>query len=116
MMKKWLGTMAGEQGQGNFFAWLALPESVPAAGASDPAPTQHIVDAYEMIDGSAVDPNNPYKVEIPGWILLFLDQGRVLKDYYIQLKSIIILAKGWDIIFAKTWEKTYLSSLHVFHL
>lgn len=57
--------MAGEQGQGNFFAWLALPESVPAAGASDPAPTQHIVDAYEMIDGSAVDPNNPYEGRDP---------------------------------------------------
>ncbi|WP_158856531.1 RagB/SusD family nutrient uptake outer membrane protein [Lunatibacter salilacus] len=57
--------MVGEQGQGNFFAWLALPGSVAGAGASDPAPTQHIVDKYEMIDGSEVDPNNPFEGRDP---------------------------------------------------
>ncbi len=57
--------IAGEQGQGNFFAWLALPVSVAAAGASDPAPTQHIIDEYEMIDGSEVDPNNPFEGRDP---------------------------------------------------
>lgn len=57
--------IAGEQGQGNFFAWLALPGGVAAAGASDPAPTQHIIDEYEMIDGSAVDPNNEFEGRDP---------------------------------------------------
>jgi hypothetical protein len=57
--------IAGEQGQGNFFAWLALPGGVAAAGASDPAPTQHIIDEYEMIDGSEVDPNNEFEGRDP---------------------------------------------------
>ena len=52
--------IGGEKGQGNFFAWLGLPVTVAASGASDPAPTQNIVDAYEMIDGSTVDLDNPY--------------------------------------------------------
>lgn len=52
----------GEQSQGNFFAWLGRPQGIKtgADGASDVAPTQQMVDKYEMIDGSEVDPNNPY--------------------------------------------------------
>ncbi|MBY5958004.1 RagB/SusD family nutrient uptake outer membrane protein [Membranicola marinus] len=52
----------GEQGQGNFFAWLGRPQGITtgADGASDVAPTQQMVDKYEMIDGSEVDPDNPY--------------------------------------------------------
>lgn len=57
----------GEQGQGNFFSWLGRPQGIANGmdGASDVAPTQHIVDAYEMIDGSAVDPDNPYEGRDP---------------------------------------------------
>jgi starch-binding outer membrane protein, SusD/RagB family len=54
----------GVLGQGNFGAWLIGPFD-DQSGASSTAPTQHIVDAYEMIDGSAVDPNNPYKGRDP---------------------------------------------------
>jgi len=57
--------IAGEQGQGNFFAWLALPGSVGGAGASDPAPTQHMINEYEMIDGSEVDPSKPFEGRDP---------------------------------------------------
>lgn len=57
----------GEQGQGNFFSWLGRPQGISNGldGASDVAPTQYIVDAYEMIDGSALDPNNPYEGRDP---------------------------------------------------
>jgi starch-binding outer membrane protein, SusD/RagB family len=54
----------GVLGQGNFDAWLNGPFN-DQLGASSTAPTQHIVDAYEMIDGSAVDPNNPYEGRDP---------------------------------------------------
>lgn len=56
--------IGGELGQGNFFAWLGLPQNA-ASGASDPAPTQHIVDKYETLDGSPVDPANPYSNRDP---------------------------------------------------
>jgi hypothetical protein len=58
----------GEQAQGNFFAWLGNPGvgiTTDAGGASCVAPTQNMVDKYEMIDGSKVDPANPYKGRDP---------------------------------------------------
>jgi hypothetical protein len=81
--------IAGELGQGNFFAWLALPETIPAAGASDPAPTQHIVDAYEMIDGSAVDPNNPYDGRDPRLDFTILRPGAYFEGllYPTEIKN-----------------------------
>lgn len=79
----------GEQGQGNFFAWLALPENIPAAGASDPAPTQHIVDKYEMIDGSAVDPGNPYEGRDPRLDFTILRPGAYFEGllYPTEIKN-----------------------------
>lgn len=79
----------GEQGQGNFFAWLALPETIPAHGASDPAPTQHIVDKYEMIDGSAVDPGNPYEGRDPRLDFTILRPGAYFEGllYPIEIKN-----------------------------
>lgn len=57
----------GEQGQGNFFAWLGRPSGIKSGlgGASDVAPTQIMVDKYEMIDGSEVDVNNPFEGRDP---------------------------------------------------
>ena len=73
--------IGGELGQGNFFAWLALPGGISTGtdGASDPAPTQHIVDAYEMIDGSAVDPNNPYEGRDPRLDFTILRPGALFE-------------------------------------
>jgi hypothetical protein len=73
--------IGGELSQGNFFAWLALPGGISTGvdGASDPAPTQHIVDAYEMIDGSAVDPNNPYAGRDPRLDFTILRPGALFE-------------------------------------
>lgn len=80
--------IGGELSQGNFFAWLALPQNA-ASGASDPAPTQHIVDAYEMIDGSAVDPSNPYVGRDPRLDFTILRPGALFegKLYPDEVKS-----------------------------
>ncbi len=80
--------IGGELGQGNFFAWLALPQNA-ASGASDPAPTQHIVDAYEMIDGSAVDPSNPYEGRDPRLDFTILRPGALFegKLYPVEIKN-----------------------------
>ena len=80
--------IGGELSQGNFFAWLALPQN-SANGASDPAPTQHIVDAYEMIDGSTVDPNNPYEGRDPRLDFTILRPGALFegKLYPNEIKN-----------------------------
>jgi hypothetical protein len=80
--------VGGPQEQGNFFAWLALPQN-SASGASDPAPTQNIVDAYEMIDGSAVDPANPYKGRDPRLDFTILRPGAMFegKLYPVDIKN-----------------------------
>lgn len=81
--------IAGELEQGNFFAWLAQPENIPSHGASDPAPLQHIVDAYEMIDGSTVDPNNPYAGRDPRLDFTILRPGAYFEGllYPTQVKN-----------------------------
>ncbi len=80
--------IGGQLGQGNFFAWLALPQN-SSSGASDPAPTQHIVNAYEMIDGSAVDPNNPYQGRDPRLDFTILRPGALFegKVYPTEIKN-----------------------------
>jgi hypothetical protein len=80
--------IGGELGQGSHFAWLALPQN-EESGASDPAPTQHMVDAYEMIDGSAVDPDNPYVGRDPRLDFSILRPGAYFegKLYPIEVKN-----------------------------
>ncbi|WP_018616946.1 RagB/SusD family nutrient uptake outer membrane protein [Segetibacter koreensis] len=80
--------IGGQLQQGNFFAWLALPQN-SSSGASDPAPTQHIVDAYEMVDGSAVDPSNPYQGRDPRLDFTILRPGALFegKVYPTEIKN-----------------------------
>lgn len=80
--------IGGSLQQGNFFAWLGLPQNA-SSGASDPAPTQHIVDAYEMIDGSAVDPANPYVGRDPRLDFTILRPGAYFegKLYPVEIKN-----------------------------
>lgn len=80
--------IGGNLEQGNFFAWLALPQNA-ASGASDPAPTQNIVDAYEMIDGSTVDPSNPYEGRDPRLDFSILRPGAFFegKLYPVEIKN-----------------------------
>lgn len=83
--------IGGELGQGNFFAWLALPGGISTGtdGASDPAPTEHIVSKYEMIDGSAVDPANPYEGRDPRLDFTILRPGALFegKPYPSVIKN-----------------------------
>ena len=80
--------IGGSLQQGNFFAWLACPQNA-SSGASDPAPTQHIVDAYEMIDGSAVDPAHPYVGRDPRLDFTILRPGAYFegKLYPVEIKN-----------------------------
>lgn len=80
--------IGGSLQQGNFFAWLGLPQNA-SSGASDPAPTQHIVDAYEMIDGSAVDPAHPYVGRDPRLDFTILRPGAYFegKLYPVEIKN-----------------------------
>jgi hypothetical protein len=52
--------MKGTQGQGNGGYRTFGPDAPVFPGGTSVAPIQHLVDAFETIDGSAIDPDNPY--------------------------------------------------------
>ena len=54
--------MAGENEQGSVFDRLFQPQNLKygISGSNSVAPIQDLVDAYETIDGSPVDPDHPY--------------------------------------------------------
>lgn len=59
--------MAGSFSQGSIFDRFFQPQNIKYGieGSNSVAPTQLLVDAYETIDGSPVDVNNPYKNRDP---------------------------------------------------
>lgn len=83
--------MDGEQGQGNFFAWLGQPVGITTdlGGASCVAPTQQMVDKYEMIDGSPVNPASPYSGRDPRLDFSILRPGATFdgKLYPVEVKN-----------------------------
>lgn len=57
--------IVGDQGQGDRWQQDYFPPTVGLASKGYVAPTQNLVDEYEMIDGSPVNPANPYEGRDP---------------------------------------------------
>lgn len=101
------------QGAGTGMSYLLPGFGAPSGGWA--APTQDLVDAYEMIDGSEVDPENPFggrdprlgfSVILPGTYIgdyLFNTEaqnhvGQPIKNYAIRKYSDILVNGEWPII------------------
>lgn len=72
-----LSFMAGDNEQGSIFDRYWQPQNLKYGidGSNSTAPTQLLVDAYETIDGSPVDPQNPYVNRDPRLDLTILRPG-----------------------------------------
>lgn len=57
--------IAGDQGQGDRWQQDYFPPTVGTPSKGYVAPTQNLVDEYEMIDGSEIDPEHPYEGRDP---------------------------------------------------
>lgn len=81
----------GEQGQGNYFAWLGQPVGITTdlGGASCVAPTQQMVDKYETISGLPVNPADPYTGRDPRLDFTILRPGATFegKAYPTVIKN-----------------------------
>ncbi|HBG42702.1 MAG TPA: RagB/SusD family nutrient uptake outer membrane protein [Porphyromonadaceae bacterium] len=62
-----LSFMAGPYSQGSVFDRYWQPQNLKYGidGSNSVAPIQNLVDAYETIDGSSIDPENPYENRDP---------------------------------------------------
>lgn len=84
--------MDGEQGQGNNFAWLGQPGYgllTDVGGASCVAPTQQMIDKYETIDGSPINPSAPYDNRDPRLDFTVLRSGAYFNGllYPVDVKN-----------------------------
>lgn len=71
--------MDGERYQGQCFDGLFGP-AFPTMGSNSVAPIQDLVDAYETVDGSPVDPLNPYSNRDPRLEFTILRPGAYFGD------------------------------------
>ncbi len=74
------------QGSGSSFVYL-LPNFTGAGGGLT-VPTQDLVDAYEMADGSAVDPSNPYEGRDPRLYFSVILEGTKIGDYVFNVEAL----------------------------
>jgi hypothetical protein len=83
--------IAGENGQGSIFDRYLQPQNLKygISGSNSDAPTQNLVDAYEMIDGSKVDPAHPYKGRDPRLDFTILRPGAYFQGqlYPVEIKN-----------------------------
>ncbi len=83
--------IAGENGQGSIFDRYFQPQNLKYGinGSNSVAPIQDLVDAYEMIDGSAVDPAHPYKGRDPRLDFTILRPGAYFQGqlYPVEVKN-----------------------------
>ena len=74
---------ANEQGGGANFVYLLPSFSGPGGGLT--VPTQDIVDAYEMADGSQIDPANPYQGRDPRLYFSVILAGTLIGDHVFNV-------------------------------
>ena len=83
--------IAGENGQGSIYDRYWQPQNLKYGidGANTSAPIQNLVDAYEMIDGSMVDSNNPYQGRDPRLDFTILRPGAYFQGqlYPTEIKN-----------------------------
>lgn len=83
--------IAGENGQGSIFDRYFQPQNLKFGinGSNSVAPIQNLVDAYEMIDGSEVDPEHPYEGRDPRLDFTILRPGAYFQGqlYPVEIKN-----------------------------
>jgi hypothetical protein len=83
--------IAGENGQGSVFDRYWQPQNLKYGmdGANVFSPIQNLVDAYEMMDGSTVDANNPYNGRDPRLDFTILRPGAYFQGqlYPVEIKN-----------------------------
>ena len=83
--------MDGAFEQGSIFDRYWQPQNLKYGidGSNSVAPTQLLVDEYETIDGSSVDPNDPYKNRDPRLDLTILRPGAYFQGqlYPVDIKN-----------------------------
>jgi tetratricopeptide (TPR) repeat protein len=72
-----------EQGAGANFVYLLPSFSGPGGGLT--VPTQDIVDAFEMADGSPIDPANPYEGRDPRLYFSVILEGTQIGDHIFNV-------------------------------
>lgn len=86
-----LSFMAGPYNQGSVFDRYWQPQNLKYGidGSNSVAPIQHLVDAYETIDGSPIDPLNPYKNRDPRLDFSILRPGAYFQGqlYPVEIKN-----------------------------
>lgn len=86
-----LSFMAGPYNQGSVFDRYWQPQNLKYGidGSNSVAPIQDLVDAYETIDGSPIDPNDPYKNRDPRLDFTILRPGAFFQGqlYPIEIKN-----------------------------
>lgn len=86
-----LSFMDGAFTQGSVFDRYWQPQNIKYGidGSNSVAPTQLLVDAYETIDGSPIDPKNPYENRDPRLDLTILRPGAYFQGqlYPIEIKN-----------------------------
>lgn len=86
-----LSFMAGPYSQGSCFDRYWQPQNLKYGidGSNSVAPIQHLVDAYETIDGSPIDPDDPYKDRDPRLDFTILRPGAYFQGqlYPIEIKN-----------------------------
>jgi len=86
-----LSFMAGPYNQGSVFDRYWQPQNLKYGidGSNSVAPIQHLVDAYETIDGSPIDPKNPYVNRDPRLDFSILRPGAYFQGqlYPVEIKN-----------------------------
>lgn len=86
-----LSFMAGPFSQGSVFDRYWQPQNLKYGidGSNSVAPIQNLVDAYETIDGSPIDPANPYKNRDPRLDFTILRPGAYFQGqlYPVEIKN-----------------------------
>jgi len=86
-----LSFMAGPFSQGSVFDRYWQPQNLKYGidGSNSVVPIQDLVDAYETIDGSPIDPDNPYKNRDPRLDFTILRPGAYFQGqlYPIEIKN-----------------------------
>lgn len=83
--------IAGENGQGSEFDRHWQPQNLAYGidGSNSVAPIQNLVDAYEMIDGSKIDPAHPFEGRDPRLDFTILRPGAFFQGqlYPVEIKN-----------------------------